>query len=96
MSRCLKRRLAIKWTISNASSKSLNIAKAFRGITINTSGTYNKIIGSFFGTGLTADFNEIKVKDMDETDLSGTVRMKVVFTGGVQYAYGGEIVLYRA
>ena len=48
-----------------------------------------------FGTGLTADFNEIKVKDMDETDLSGTIRMKIVFSGGVQYAYGSEIVLYR-
>jgi len=66
-----------------------------KGLNANTMVAYDKN-QVFFGTGLTADFNEIKVKDMDETDLSGTVRMKVVFTGGVQYAYGGEIVLYRA
>ena len=66
-----------------------------KGLNANTMVAYDKS-QVFFGTGLTADFNEIKVKDMDETDLSGTVRMKVVFTGGVQYAYGGEIVLYRA
>jgi len=66
-----------------------------KGLNANTMVAYDKN-QVFFGTGLTADFNEIKIKDMDETDLSGTVRMKVVFTGGVQYAYGGEIVLYRA
>ena len=49
-----------------------------------------------FVTGLLADHNEIKIKDMDETDLSGQVRMKVVFTGAIGYAYGGEIVLYKA
>ena len=65
-----------------------------KALNANTMVAYDKN-QVFFGTGLTADFNEIKVKDMDETDLSGTVRMKVVFTGGVQYAYGGEIVLYR-
>ena len=48
-----------------------------------------------FVTGLLADHNEIKIKDMDETDLSGTVRTKVVFTGAIGYAYGAEIVLYR-
>jgi hypothetical protein len=65
-----------------------------KGLNANTMVAYDKN-QVFFGTGLTADFNEIKVKDMSEFDLSGTVRMKVVFTGGVQYAYGGEIVLYR-
>ena len=48
-----------------------------------------------FVTGLLADHNEIKIKDMDETDLSGTVRTKVVFTGAIGYAYGAEIVLYK-
>jgi len=66
-----------------------------KGLNANTMVAYDKN-QVFFGTGLTADFNEIRVKDQDESDLSGTVRMKVVFTGGVQYAYGGEIVLYRA
>ena len=65
-----------------------------KGLNANTMVAYDKN-QVFFGTGLTADFNEIAVKDMSEFDLSGTVRMKVVFTGGVQYAYGGEIVLYR-
>lgn len=65
-----------------------------KGLNANTMVAYDK--GQvFFGTGLLADHNEIRVKDMDETDLSGQVRMKVVLTGGVQYAYGGEIVLYR-
>ena len=50
----------------------------------------------FFGTSLLSDLNEIKIKDMDESDLSGIVRMKMVMTGGVQYAFGGEITLYRA
>ena len=48
-----------------------------------------------FMTGLLADHNEIRVKDMDETDLSGTIRMKVVLTGAIGYAYGAEIVLYK-
>lgn len=61
----------------------------------NTMVAYDKA-QVFFGTGLLADHNEIRVKDMDESDLSGQVRMKVVLTGGVQYAWGGEIVLYRA
>jgi len=66
-----------------------------KGLGANTMVGYNKN-QVFFGTGLIADHNEIKVKDMDESDLSGQIRMKVVLTGGVQYAYGGEITLYRA
>lgn len=48
----------------------------------------------YFGTGLLSDHNEIRIKDMDETDLSGTVRYKMVYTAGVQYVRGNEIVLY--
>ena len=48
----------------------------------------------YFGTGLLSDHNEVRVKDMDETDLSGTVRYKMVYTAGVQYVRGSEIVLY--
>lgn len=65
-----------------------------KGLNASTMVAYNKN-QVFFGTGLLADHNEIKVQDMDDVDLSGQIRMKVVFTGGVQYAYGGEIVLYR-
>jgi hypothetical protein len=48
----------------------------------------------YFGTGLLSDHNEIRVKDMDDTDLSGTVRYKMVYTAGVQYVRGAEVVLY--
>jgi len=65
-----------------------------KGLNANTMVGYNKN-QIFFGTGLLSDLNEVRIKDMDETDLSGLVRMKLVMTGGVQYAYGGEIVLYR-
>lgn len=65
-----------------------------KGLNANTMVGYAKSNVTFV-TGLLADHNEIKVKDMDETDLSGTVRMKVVFTGAIGYAYGAEIVLYR-
>lgn len=47
-----------------------------------------------FGTGLMADHNEIRIKDMDETDLSGKVRYKMVYTAGVQYYNSNEIVWY--
>jgi hypothetical protein len=50
----------------------------------------------FFGTGLLSDMNEVRIKDMDESDLSGQVRMKLVMTGGVQYAWGGEVILYTS
>ena len=48
----------------------------------------------YFGTGLLADHNEIRIKDMDESDLSGNVRYKMVYTGGVQYINPTEIVWY--
>jgi hypothetical protein len=48
----------------------------------------------YFGTGLLSDHNEVRIKDMDDTDLSGTVRYKMVYTAGVQYVRGSEIVLY--
>ena len=65
-----------------------------KALNANTMVAYNKN-QVFFGTGLLSDINEVKIKDMDEVDLSGQVRMKLVMTGGVQYAYGAEIVLYR-
>ena len=66
-----------------------------KGLNANTIVGYNPA-QVYFVTGLLEDHNEVRIKDMDEVDLSGTVRMKLVMTGGVQYAYGGEIVLYRA
>lgn len=48
-----------------------------------------------FGTGLLSDHNELRIKDMDESDLSGQVRYKMVYTAGVQYVRPEEIVFYQ-
>lgn len=64
-----------------------------KGLPADTMVAYNRS-NVFFGTGLLSDLNDIRVKDMDEHDFSGQVRTKIVLTGGVQYAWGGEIVLY--
>ena len=48
----------------------------------------------YFGTGLLADHQEIRIKDMDDTDFTGTVRFKMVYTAGVQYVNSEEIVYY--
>jgi hypothetical protein len=63
------------------------------GLPANTMVIYQKK-NLYFGTGLLSDHNEVRVKDMDETDLSGTVRYKMVYTAGVQYVRGAEVVLY--
>jgi hypothetical protein len=65
-----------------------------KGLNANTMIAYNRP-NVFFGTGLLSDFNDIRVKDMDEYDLSGQMRIKVVFTGAIQYANSEEIVIYR-
>ena len=44
------------------------------------------------GTGLASDATSIRVKDLDEVDLSGNVLYKSVFGGAVGYSYGAEIV----
>jgi hypothetical protein len=48
-----------------------------------------------FLTGLEADLNNVSVKDMDESDLSGNIRTKIVFSAGVGYSFGSEVVYYR-
>lgn len=50
----------------------------------------------FFGSSLQSDLNELRIKDMDDTDLSGEVRVKMVFTGDVAVAFPSEVVLYQA
>lgn len=47
-----------------------------------------------FGTGLLQDHNSVRIKDMDESDLSGQVRYKMVYTAGVQYVNSEDIVWY--
>jgi len=48
-----------------------------------------------FLTGLEADLNNVTVKDMDESDLSGNIRTKMVFNAGVGYSFGNQIVYSR-
>ncbi len=47
-----------------------------------------------FGTGLMSDHNEVKLLDMANLDGSQNVRFVMRYTAGVQYRFGGEIVLY--
>lgn len=44
--------------------------------------------------GLTNDFNRIAVKDMDESDLSGTIRIQIVLAMKSTYVDGSELVVY--
>lgn len=46
----------------------------------------------FFGTG--GDYNQVRVLDMTENDLSDNVRVAMRFSAGVQHAFGSDIVLY--
>jgi len=48
----------------------------------------------FFGTGLLADHNEVKVLDMADLDGSQNVRVIMRFTAGVQYGNVEDIVTY--
>jgi len=48
----------------------------------------------FFGTGLLADSNEVKVIDMADIDGSENVRVVMRFTAAVQYGIVSEIVTY--
>lgn len=69
--------------------------ESLSGLPSNTMLAYRvKNLG--FLTGLESDFNEVSVVDMDETDLSGNLRTKVVVEIGVGYSFGEEIVLYTA
>ncbi len=47
----------------------------------------------YFGTGLLADHNEVKVIDMADLDGSQNVRVVMRFTSGIQYGIGSDLVL---
>jgi hypothetical protein len=47
----------------------------------------------YFGTGLLADHNEVKVIDMGDLDGSQNVRVIMRFTAGVQYGIGSDLAL---
>lgn len=63
------------------------------GLPADTAAAY-RVKNVAFLTGLEADMNQVNVVDMDATDLSGNLRTKMVFTGGVGYSFGSEIVFY--
>lgn len=48
----------------------------------------------YFGTGLLADHNEVKVLDMGDLDGSQNVRIVMRLSAGVQYGIAEEIVTY--
>ena len=48
-----------------------------------------------FLTGLDADINKVDVLDMDASDLSGNIRTRIVFSAGVGYSFGNQVVYSR-
>ena len=48
----------------------------------------------FFGTGLLADHNEVKLLDMADLDGSQNFRLIMRFSAGVQYGAIEDIVTY--
>jgi hypothetical protein len=54
-----------------------------------------KVSNLALGTGLQADFNNVSVVDMDDTDLSSNIRTRIVFSIGVEYNNAAEVVLYK-
>lgn len=67
--------------------------EVINGLADNTFVVY-QVKNLYFATGLMADHNEIRIKDMDESDLTGMVRFKMVYTAGVQYVNPTEIIWY--
>ena len=67
--------------------------EVINGLANNTFVVY-QVKNLYFATGLMADHNEIRIKDMDESDLTGMVRFKMVYTAGVQYVNPSEIIWY--
>jgi len=63
------------------------------GLPANTMVVY-QVKNVYFGTGLLSDHNEVRIKDMDDSLLTGTVRYKMVYTAGTAFVRGNEIVLY--
>ena len=53
-----------------------------------------RVINLGFLTGLESDLNQVNVKDMDESDLSGTIRTKVVLEMGVGFSFASQVVWY--
>jgi hypothetical protein len=54
----------------------------------------SRVSNLWFGTGILSDKNMLKVKDMEDVDLSENVRFAMKYTATVNYAYPEEIVTY--
>jgi hypothetical protein len=67
--------------------------EVINGLPDNTIVVY-QVKNLYFATGLMADHNDIRIKDMDESDLSGMVRYKMVYTGAVNYVNSDEVIWY--
>tara|TARA_Y100000114_G_C11725014_1_gene310473 strand:- start:76 stop:1071 length:996 start_codon:yes stop_codon:yes gene_type:complete len=75
-------------------------ALSFEGIKLQAAPglpTTNIVAGQasnlYFGTGLLADHNEVKVIDMADIDGSQNVRIVMRYTAGIQYGIGSDLVL---
>lgn len=79
----------------NNGSLSFDGVKMFvaQGLADNTAVAAEKS-NIYFGTGLLADHNEVKVIDMADLDGSQNVRVVMRFTAGVQYGIVDDIVTY--
>jgi len=79
----------------NNGSLSFDGVKIFvaQGLADNTAMAAEKS-NLFFGTGLMADSQEVKVLDMSDLDGSDNVRVVMRFTAGVQYGIVEDIVTY--
>lgn len=85
----------------NASEKQVRFGKYMitevNGMSDNKIAVFNSD-NLFFGTGLDEDFNTVALVDEDNDIglLTGQVRGKMVYSGGVQYANSEDIVYYNA
>lgn len=68
--------------------------EVINGLPDNTIVVYRRA-NLFFGTGLLADHNEVKISDTSEILLDGQVRYSMVYNAGVQYANSEDIVYFN-
>jgi hypothetical protein len=55
---------------------------------------FTNVSNLVFGTALLSDTTTVKVKDMEDSDLSENIRFKAKFTAGVQYVCGNDVYTY--
>lgn len=64
------------------------------GLPANSMLTYVKD-NLVFLTASLDDINEIRIVDMDTVDLSGTIRIKAVYSAGASYVNGADVTWYE-